>query len=68
MMDFDKLMKLGGVMWTDVSTLDRHLAPIEELLDDELPVPPGAVASVQEDIGILRKHLDDLEHELTATT
>jgi hypothetical protein len=68
MMDFDKLMKLGGAMWDDVSTLDRHLGPIEELLDDELPVPPHAIASVKEDISVLRKHLDDLEHELTTTT
>jgi Ethanolamine utilization protein EutJ (predicted chaperonin) len=67
-MDLDTLMKLGGAMWTDVSMLDRHLAPIEELLDDELPVPPGAVASVQEAISILRKHLDELEYELTTTT
>jgi len=67
-MDIDKIMDLEVAIVRGADFLDRKVGDITMLLEDELPVPPGAVASVQEDISILRKHLDDLEHELTATT
>jgi len=61
-------MSLESKIILGADNLDRHVNVIVNALEDETAIPGKAIITAQEDISVLRKHLDELEQELTAIT